>query len=401
MIGSDKQQLAFRMFLVFLVAGIVAALVKNPWFTLLIMASAVVQNLTYSMASRSGVRNSYVYYALTSPLASVAFYMTLRFLVSKDMTLWFFAPYVAATVFGSVSGSNISKRVEKKFNITTRTDEKEEKALKDKKKTSGLSEVETKRLAWILKEKEKTSGKGRWVLAFVLCGIAVLLLRSGAAAIESQLLLIGLVALKEMSFTLVRSSRNTNKPWFHAVVTVLDGVLWYFMWRELVMAKLPLALIPPYMLGGILGGLCGQKVAFFVGKRIQAEADAHLKGKSPSIVGPALCMLLLGFVSTVWLGEWRGPMFMFAVAAFQSVSFSLVSRSRNRNNTNYHAIASVFSNGAWYLVFRNVVRKDMQLAYAPAYIAGSVFGSLIGVGASMYIEKMLGAASDDHVQAKK
>ncbi len=372
MIGSDKQKLAFRTFVVFLVAGIVAAFAQNPWFTLLIMASAAVQNLTYSMASRSGVRNSYVYYALTSPLASVAFYMTLRFLVSKDMTLWFFAPYVAATVFGSVSGSKISMRVEKAFNITTRA-----------------------------KDDNRTSQNGKIVLTVVLVALMAWTLYTGTGNIRQQLLLVGLVALKELSFTLVRSSRNTNKPWYHAVVTVLDGVLWYFMWRELILAKLPLTLIPPYMLGGIVGGMFGQKVALTVGKFIKAEADAHLEGKRPSVVGPAICMLALGFSSAYFLGEWKGPMFMFLVAAFQSVSFSLVSRSRNRNNTNYHAVASVFSNGAWYLVFRNVVRKDMQVAYAPAYIAGSVFGSLVGVDVSMRIEKILGATSDDHVQAKK
>ena len=82
----------------------------------------------------------------------------------------------------------------------------------------------------------------------------------------------------------------------------------------------------------------------------------------------------------------------------QNISFSIVSRSRNRNNLNYHLIASTFSNGIWFLTFRKLVLSDMNFILFVPYLIGSVAGSLSGVKISMLIERWLGAYSDDHLK---
>jgi len=64
----------------------------------------------------------------------------------------------------------------------------------------------------------------------------------------------------------------------------------------------------------------------------------------------------------------------------------------------YHLIAAVFSNGVWFLTFRQLVLSDMTFGLFIPYTIGSVAGSLTGQKLSMYIEKWLGATSDGHIK---
>lgn len=50
---------------------------------------------------------------------------------------------------------------------------------------------------------------------------------------------------------------------------------------------------------------------------------------------------------------------ILGLAFVQNVSFSVVSRSRNRNNMRYHMIAAFFSNSIWFLTFRELVRAEL------------------------------------------
>jgi hypothetical protein len=88
------------------------------------------------------------------------------------------------------------------------------------------------------------------------------------------------------------------------------------------------------------------------------------------------------------------------LAFFQNVSFSIVSRSRNRDSIAYHLIASVGSNLIWFLTMRELVAASMGLALAGPYVAGTVAGSIAGVRVSMRIERWLGASSDGHLIRK-
>lgn len=89
------------------------------------------------------------------------------------------------------------------------------------------------------------------------------------------------------------------------------------------------------------------------------------------------------------------------LAFAQNVAFSLVSRSRNRSSATYHVVASVASNGVWFLTFRELVAADMTLALLPAYTVGTAAGSVFGVRVSMWIEKKIGATSDGHLEGGK
>lgn len=81
----------------------------------------------------------------------------------------------------------------------------------------------------------------------------------------------------------------------------------------------------------------------------------------------------------------------------QNVSFSMLSRSRNRDNMTYHLIASVFSNGIWFLTVRELVASELSWDLAAPYIAGTVAGSVCGVKLSMLVESSIVAKSDSHI----
>ena len=90
---------------------------------------------------------------------------------------------------------------------------------------------------------------------------------------------------------------------------------------------------------------------------------------------------------------------LMLLAFAQSVSFSIVSRSRNRNHIVYHLVASFFSNAIWYLTFRSLVTNNMTLTLFFPYTAGTMAGSVTGVKISQKIEKWLGADSDSHLKS--
>ena len=80
------------------------------------------------------------------------------------------------------------------------------------------------------------------------------------------------------------------------------------------------------------------------------------------------------------------------------MTFSLVSRSRNRSSVTYHVIAAILSNAVWFLTFRYLVTANMTLDLFLPYTVGTVTGSVFGVKVSMAIERWLGATSDGHLK---
>jgi len=85
---------------------------------------------------------------------------------------------------------------------------------------------------------------------------------------------------------------------------------------------------------------------------------------------------------------------MVVMAFCQNVSFSIVSRSRNRDNIPYHLIAAIFSNGVWFATMKFlIVTQQMTWMLMVPYTIGTVSGSVTGQAISMKIEKLIGATS--------
>lgn len=88
---------------------------------------------------------------------------------------------------------------------------------------------------------------------------------------------------------------------------------------------------------------------------------------------------------------------ILVLSFIQNVSFSILSRSRNRNNMTYHMVAAVFSNLIWFATMRELILADMTADLALPYTAGTVAGSVVGVKVSQIIERWLRADSDSHI----
>ncbi len=82
---------------------------------------------------------------------------------------------------------------------------------------------------------------------------------------------------------------------------------------------------------------------------------------------------------------------ILCLSFIQNVSFTMVSRSRNRDNMTYHAICAVFSNGIWFLTMHQLVTADLSFWLIIPYIIGTVTGSIFGAKVSMKIEKLIDA----------
>jgi len=92
--------------------------------------------------------------------------------------------------------------------------------------------------------------------------------------------------------------------------------------------------------------------------------------------------------NTLW------PYIALMLLAFaQNISFTLVSRARNRNNRIYHVLAAIGSNGVWFLTFAMLVKANMELTMFIPYCIGSVSGSLFGAEVAIRIEKAIGATT--------
>ena len=91
-------------------------------------------------------------------------------------------------------------------------------------------------------------------------------------------------------------------------------------------------------------------------------------------------------------------LYILILAFFQNVSFSIVSRARNRSSFTYHMVAAILSNAMWYLTFKMLFINNMNLLMFIPYCTGTVLGSLSGAKVSMLIETWLGADSDGHLK---
>ncbi len=92
--------------------------------------------------------------------------------------------------------------------------------------------------------------------------------------------------------------------------------------------------------------------------------------------------------------------YMMFIAFLQNVSFSMVSRARNRDSIAYHMVAAWCSNGVWFATFAYLVYFKLDWMLFVPYTCGTVAGSLTGTQISMWIERILGATSDSHVVKK-
>mgnify|MGYP006897672777 CR=1 FL=1 len=81
-----------------------------------------------------------------------------------------------------------------------------------------------------------------------------------------------------------------------------------------------------------------------------------------------------------------------------NVLWSMMGRARNRNNVLYHSLLVIVSNFLWIFFMKELISSDTQTMLFSCI--GSSIGAILGQPISMFIEKKIGAKSDDHIIPK-
>ena len=89
------------------------------------------------------------------------------------------------------------------------------------------------------------------------------------------------------------------------------------------------------------------------------------------------------------------------LAFIQSVSFTMTSRAKNRNNVWYNGFCAILSNGIWLLTMKVLIVNDISFTLFAPYIIGTACGSMFGANIiSMRIERWLGSTTDSNEVGK-
>jgi len=115
----------------------------------------------------------------------------------------------------------------------------------------------------------------------------------------------------------------------------------------------------------------------------------------------SLCAASAGLLfSVVFLRNMAEAGLFLGAATAQFIAFVFVSRFRQRGSFFWHAMASLFSNGAWYLTIHVFKELDSYTLLIVPYLAGIITGRTIGVLWAQYIEQKFHLVADVTRDAK-
>jgi hypothetical protein len=336
----------------------------------LVLGLAYAQNTAYGLQSRSANRNSNAYHLLAAVAASFTFFWSLQLLVRNELPPVLLAPYVFATVIGSVHANALSIRIEGAL---------------------GLSAEGAKGRPQLMKLWPTVA-----VLSALLAVQAFFLAPSYGSGVLAALLVITVV--ESFAFSMLRVARSTDHYWFHTGAVLVNLGLGFLKFVILVNNQVDWALFLPTTTGSVIGSLIGANLGQDVGKKLKAAFDSHV-GTGAKVLWPVrqLVLVLLGLAvhAVVFgIGGAKAALVLLAVSAWQAVSFTMVSRARQRNNAQYLAWTSVFSNGVWYVCLHYLAQGAITAEKAAPYIVGNAAGSLVGQTLAMKAEQATGALMD-------
>ena len=369
-------------------------------FLAVVVVCGYLMNTTYAMQSRGATRNNNVYHLIGAVSSSFAFFLTLQYMVLNRFMYGILAPYVFATVLGTVHGTGVCLFIERVFHIYA-DDEQMKEYRKHEDPMKLWPTVTTLVLLFI----------GQFVYlawhpiqATTPTGEPVLVTRS------ILLLLVGLCVADGFAHTALRTARSADNYWFHGVLVLLLQVVSFAKIAWLIELQMNWGLFIPVTTGQVIGALLGANFAAAAVKRIGAKFDVRfleakeLKAREAAGLIPwptkqvaLLCSLLVvqGIAIRYGYAAWGISVMIFAFAFGRDLSFTLKSRAGNRDDLLYLAWVSVLSNGIWFLVMNPLTAGDgVTLDKALPYIAGGAIGSLIGQFVAMKVEVFRGARVD-------
>ena len=341
-----------------------------------ITSLAFVQNITYSLQSRSATRNSNLYHMIAAVTSSLVFFATRQFLITKSLPFMFMPAYVFGTVFGSMHGKKLSQKIEKFIDARTGPSDKNKSQLFQFWPSLGILTVALVLEVLFLSENPK-----------LLLMVAVLSF------------------LSNFGFSIVRVTRNADNHWVHFGAILFEATASFALLKIMIEQQMDWTLFIPSLTGSMMSSLSGSELAKKIMAAVQASTDGHVKeGKKidapygPLAAGASLMIaqfIIFGFSNMLTIS-----ILMMSVLA-QSVSFSMVSRARQRSSDAYLVWCSFLSNGIWYLTMHLYTADKMPNYLFVPNTSATAMGALAGQDISMRVEKKIGAVMDEPKQQTK
>lgn len=363
---------------------------------LLVMSLAYVQNTTYSLQSRSANRNSNAYHLVAAVAANFAFFWSLRLLVRNDLPIVLLAPYVFATILGTLHGNSISIKIESTLGLSPEG---------AKGRPQFLKLLPTVAILFSLLVAQIYFLRGHEVLVSAEQSTRLSL----SAAVLATIL--ALTILGSFTFAILRVARSADSYWFHFFAVILNLGVEFAKLAILIKFRMDWAMFLPTTTGSVIGSLVGANFAQKVAERIKARFDIHVYSKTEELEREKagiiewprtqivfLALVLIPQTYIFGFNSWMFGGVLLFLSAWQALSFTMKSRAGQRNNQQYLAWTSVFSNGVWYLTMHELALGSITLEKAIPYIVGSAVGSLVGQLLAMKVEQATGATMDASVK---
>src|SRR3990167_5156104 len=226
--------------------------VPSFWYGVVILVGiAYVQNVSYGLQSRAGTRSSNAFHAFTAVLASLVFFLTLRYLFKdQQMSLLLLPTYIFATVFGSLHGNIVSRKIEKLIGTQTEAPKNQPQLMRFWPSMVVLL------VALVIQVMFVPSSLSPWMIA----GLAILTL------------------VDNFAFAVLRLARSSDNYWFHGFAALLQAGAKFLGLAIMFNYQMDWALFLPTTTGGVMGSLTVQYSARSISDRINARFDSHVLG---------------------------------------------------------------------------------------------------------------------------
>lgn len=343
--------------------------------TLPLLVFAYVQSIAFALNSRSRNRSSPIYHFVANVLAAVIFFWMLDRLIKSELSLEIIPAYVVGTVLGSLTGAKVAIWIEQKI--------------------GAIANIPAGSVA------AELSGRSLFVQGLPIIGPFLVLAVYLIIQPPISALVFGTLAFflffDSFAHTFASRAGNRNKPMLILGAALAKSTVTFFIYRWFITYDMGWPLFIPYVVGSIIGSISSMLISVRIERKTGASTDAHVNsvGAPKLILWPIALLLPLALAESLFFAEMTfSLLFIYGLALMQNFSFLLVSRARNRNKAVWHALAAVFSNGIWFLTFRELYLAGLEWPFVIPYMLGAASGSLIAYNISILIERKTGAVAD-------
>ena len=246
---------------------------------LVIIGLSILQNLFYAINTRAVQRGNNQYIALTSIASGVMFYINATYLLSQDMPLVLFLPYMISTTLGSTLGAFFSMIIEWRAGISP-DQHLEQKTAPQQSKTPYII-IAVLALVWLTTDEYALGVFGHEIsplkFPFPIPGFDTLpriILVLAAAA---------MFFLDSALHTVTSRAGNRNHAGYHVSACLPKGVVDFSKMGYLALNSRIPDMVPIAILAGCLGSLFGKDVSERVEKWLKARMDI-VDAKKPTAV---------------------------------------------------------------------------------------------------------------------